>query len=165
MSVSTSKSLLGNGKIPFYDKIRLRLSLERPELSTSGEEQGRDGRGRERERASKWERESEITLSQIKSQSVIFRSNCLEPLLDSAKNSVCICILFSNPLMCFTPGAVCGERTPIHANTLFFCMNGGRIAAHAAQRQFAICHSAQQIWGDGVNTSCVCPVEAHSALH
>lgn len=59
---------------------------------------------------------------------------------------------------------VYGDQTP-DMQKCPFCMNEGRIAACAAERQFTICHSTRQIWGDGVNTSFVCPVEAYSALH
>lgn len=143
----------GNGKIPFYDKIRLQLCIFGKALAQHIRwEAGEDERG-----------EREITLSQIKSQSVIFRSNCLEPLLDTAKNCVCICIYFAIHWCTSLWAQSTGTKPQACKHALFVWMGEG--LQPILQRHFAICHSSQQIWGDGVNTSYVCPVEAHSALH
>lgn len=80
-----------------------------------------------------------ITLSQIKSQSVIFRSNCPEQLLDTAKIvSACAFILRSID----APNSVCVwmeiKRPALQTHSP--PMNEGRIAARTAERQFTICH-------------------------
>lgn len=105
---------------------------KRPWLSKSGERQGR------------MKEEREITLSQIKSQSVISPSNCLQPLLNAAKNNVCIRIYFVIRRSARLAALVCGDQMP-GMQTRSGGTNGRRIAAFAAERQFAICHSAQQI--------------------
>lgn len=92
-----------------------------------------------------WKRKDRSFCPKIKSQSVIFLSNCLEPLLNKAKeNSVCICIYF--PIhWC----VVCKGQSTWHALLLWM-----REGLQSVLRRHFCC---TWMWVAGVNTSWLVP--------